>query len=86
MGTKSKPAEFDCYANALPDEPMFVLLARDPDFNRLVTEWANRRAQDIRCGSRPESDWRMVYEARDCAAAGEKWRKDNNGRWRRDGR
>lgn len=30
MGTKSNPTQFDCYANALPDEPMFILLARDP--------------------------------------------------------
>jgi hypothetical protein len=30
MGTKSNPGPFDCYAKAEPDEPMFVLLARDP--------------------------------------------------------
>lgn len=29
MGTKNNPGAFDCYANAEPDEPMFVLLARD---------------------------------------------------------
>jgi len=28
MATKKNPGEFDCYANAGPDEPMFVLLAR----------------------------------------------------------
>ena len=26
---KENPGRFDCYANALPDEPMFVLLARE---------------------------------------------------------
>ena len=29
MGTKNNPGQFDCYRNAEPDEPMFVLLARD---------------------------------------------------------
>lgn len=29
MGTKNNPGEFDCYANAAPDEPMFILLGRD---------------------------------------------------------
>lgn len=81
MGTKNNPGEFDCYANALADEPMFVLLARDPNFYRFLYKWADDRAADIRCGLRPESDWPMVYEARECAAAGEKWRKENNGKW-----
>lgn len=82
MGTKNSPAKFDCYGNALPDEPMFILLARDPDFHRLVCEWANRRDADIRCGLRPESDRAMVLEARQCAADGQHWRKENNGAWR----
>jgi hypothetical protein len=82
MGTKNNPGEFDCYANALPDEPMFILLARDPDFYKLVYEWCARRSNDIRCGVRPESDWPMVYEAQACATEGEKWRKENDGKWR----
>jgi hypothetical protein len=29
MGTKNQPGKFDtCYANADPDEPMFVLLGK----------------------------------------------------------
>lgn len=83
MGTKNRPGQFDCYANALPDEPMFILLARDPDFYRLVSEWADRRERDIRCGQRPDSDWDMVHEARRCAALGESWRKYNDGKWRK---
>jgi hypothetical protein len=82
MGTKSDPGGFDCYANALPDEPMFVLLARDPDFERLVREWASRRADDIRCGLRPGGDWPMVIEAQTCAKEGAAWRKANDGKWR----
>lgn len=40
MGTKSNPGPFDCYANAQPDEPLFVLLARDRIGASLVRLWA----------------------------------------------
>ena len=83
MGTKNNPGVFDCYANALPDEPMFVLLARDPDFQRLLLEWAERRSFDIRCGERPESDRGMVQEAIECGKRGAEWRRDNMGKWRK---
>jgi hypothetical protein len=83
MGSKQEPGAYDCYANALPDEPMFVLLARDPDFYRLVMKWARRRTRDIDCGLRPATDWPMVSEAISCAAAGEKWCRLNQGAWRR---
>lgn len=82
MGTKNNPGEFDCYTNALPDEPMFILLARDPDFHRLVMKWAYRRSEDVQCGLRPTSDMLMVSEAQACAFEGRKWRRDNNGIWR----
>jgi hypothetical protein len=82
MGSKNKPGKFDCFANALPDEPMFHLLARDPDFARLVRLWADRREADIGCGERPLDDMAMVQEARDCASAGEEWRRRNMGAWR----
>jgi len=39
MGTKVNPAPFDCYANAEPDEPMFVLLARDRVGADIVRMW-----------------------------------------------
>lgn len=82
MGTKNNPGKFDCYANALPDEPMFVLLARDPIFFDLVHLWAQRRQHDIECGDRPDSDRLMVGEAEECAWNGRRWRKDNYGIWR----
>jgi hypothetical protein len=68
MGSKIQPGKFDCYANALPDEPMFVLLARDPD---------------IQCGLRPQSDAALVAEAEECAWAGQEWRRKNDGAWRK---
>lgn len=46
MGTKQNPGAFDCYANAAPDEPMFVLLARDPHAAVLVNLWAAMRRMD----------------------------------------
>jgi hypothetical protein len=82
MGTKANPAKFDCYANAMPDEPMFVLLGRDPLAPYHVREWAELRAEAIRTGNKPDSDWAMVEEARECADNMEHWRKENNGKWR----
>lgn len=83
MGTKTNPGKFDCYQKALPDEPLFTLLARDPDFERLVNEWANRRVGAVRCGDRPKTDMPMVEEAWYCAINGAEWRKSNNGIWRK---
>lgn len=60
MGTKANPSKFDCYANAAPDEPMFVLLGRDVHAAALVEEWANARV-----GSGVELD--KVREARQVA-------------------
>jgi len=83
MGTKNNPGAYDCYANALPDEPTFTLLARDPDFFRLVRKWAKRRSQDVQSGVRPQSDMTMVAEAEQCAYDGREWRRKNNGAWRK---
>src|SRR5260370_1328762 len=47
MGTKNKPGKFDCYANAEPDEPMFVLLGRDRLAAHLVSIWSKVRMGDM---------------------------------------
>lgn len=70
MGTKNKPGHFDCYTNAAPDEPMFILLARDQGAPSLVRLWAERRQAN---GEDPAK----VKEAFDCADAMEAWRKAN---------
>jgi hypothetical protein len=75
MGTKNSPGQFDCYAKAEPDEPMFVLLARDPAAPDLVESWANRRLAMINDGLKPESDKAMITEARQCAEAMRVWRQ-----------
>ena len=77
MGTKNNPGNFDCYGNAEVDEPMFVLLARDPASPALVRDWADRREFMIHNKQKPESDRPMVEEARQCADAMEAWRKEN---------
>ena len=62
MGTKNNPGKFDCYANAEPDEPMFVLLGRDPFAAYLVELWADVRALSV-------GDAEKIAEARSCAQA-----------------
>lgn len=46
MGTKNNPGKFDCYEKADPDEPMFVLLGRDPMAAHLVSIWSKLRYGD----------------------------------------
>jgi hypothetical protein len=73
MATKNNPGRFDCYENAHPDEPMFVLLGRDPMAGSLVLEWVGmRRAR----GEDPEK----LEEATVCAAAMDAWAR-KLGKW-----
>lgn len=51
MGTKNNPGKFDCYANAEPDEPMFVLLGRDRLAAHLVSIWSKIRMGDVEAAS-----------------------------------
>jgi len=73
MGTKSNPGRFDCYANAGDDEPMFILLGRDPHGHAAVRKWADDRMAMIHAGQKPETDVHMVKEARECADAMEQY-------------
>lgn len=66
MGTKNNPGAYDCYANADPDEPMFVLLGRDRHAPTLVWLWSVLRELD---GEKPE----QIKEARECAVAMLEW-------------
>lgn len=83
MGSKNEPGKHDCYANALPDEPMFVLLARDPSAPDLIEQWAHHRLAAIVSNTRPGSDMALVNEARECAANMRTWRELNDGAWRK---
>lgn len=83
MGTKNNPAPNDCYANALPDEPMFILLGRDPNAPICVENWADKREGLILAGERPETDMEKVNEARNCARNMRRWRAIHGGEWRK---
>jgi hypothetical protein len=63
MGTKNTPGKFDCYVNAAPDEPMFILLGRDPVASFVVEFWINLRR--IREGGSPDEV--QLEEALSCA-------------------
>lgn len=77
MSTKNNPGAFDCYANAAPDEEMFVLLGRDVSAPQVVENWALMRAQQIAVGFKPKEDIAMVNAALDCADKMRAWRKAN---------
>lgn len=78
MGTKNNPGEFDCYANAEDDEPMFILLARDPEAPALVRRWAKMRE------AHGEPDVAMLTEAQECAEDMVLWRKEREARKQRE--
>jgi hypothetical protein len=82
MGTRMTELRTGCFAKALDDEPMFVLLARDVRAPDIVEEWADRRAQEIREGKRPAADMEQITEAYDCADKMRAWRRENDGAWR----
>ncbi len=68
MGTKKEPGQWDCYAAANPDEPIFVLLGRDKHAPDLIRRWAHERS---RAGENPLK----VQEALNCAEAMDNYRK-----------
>lgn len=77
MGTKLNPGKYDCYANAEPDEPMFILLGRDTRAPNLVDAWADASE---RRGTNPEK----VAEARQCAKAMREYQQNALLRQKRD--
>jgi hypothetical protein len=83
MGTKLEELRNGCFAAAMDDEPMFVLLARDPRAADLADRWADDREADISLGKKPASDMSKVREARQCAANMRAWRETNDGAWRK---
>lgn len=69
MATKRDPGKFDCYANAADDEPMFILLGRDPFASFLVDLWVKVRTEVGCDAASPEK----LLEAQACSAALERW-------------
>lgn len=83
MSTKENPTANGCYEKALPNEQMFILLARDPDAPSVVRFWTELRLRRIREGSAPIGDTIIATEALGCATLMEEWRNDNMGTWRK---
>lgn len=63
---------------------MFVLLARDPDFKDVVEYWAWKRLHRYLRSEVPAEDKEVIEEALKCAYDGDRWRKDNMGKWRKN--
>ena len=78
--TKRSPGEFDCYANADDDEPMFVLLARDVNAPHTVRFWAELYKL-IKAGTQDglltQKQADKIKDARKCADDMQKWREVN---------
>lgn len=74
MGTKATPGKFDCFEHLEPDEPYFVLMARDPAAASLVRRWAEQRKTMIHSGAKPPADREQVEEALTCADHMDAWR------------
>ena len=83
MATKNDPGEFDCYEKAGPNEPVFVLRARDPMAPGLVRDWARdyryaKEAMNPHCdGLMTDRQVRKYQEALRCATAMEDWAREN---------
>lgn len=80
MGTKREGDR--CYDAALDDEPMFVLLGRDPSAPALVRQWAAIRRVDVEAGTRPATDLKQIEEAEALAERMKAWRIDADEAWR----
>jgi hypothetical protein len=61
MGTKKRPSAYEPLHYVDQDEPLFVLIGRDPDAGRLVRDWAAAR-------ERRGEDPAVVRDARETAA------------------
>jgi hypothetical protein len=78
MGSKNNPGVYDCYNNAEPDEPMFVLLARDPLAPMLVSLWASMRETMEDGVAKSQTTLRKVAEARGCSIEMRRWWRARN--------
>jgi len=78
VGTKNNPGDFDCYANAEPDEPMFVLLARDVQAPLIVRQWAfSYRQRKVAENQWNEQAQKKYSEALNCANGMDRWHLEN---------
>lgn len=79
MATKNNPGKFDCYANAAPDEPLFILRATDNLAPWIVRIWASAREKNwtqlisavygltVTARLKPTHNQEKINEALNCA-------------------
>lgn len=87
VNTKATPGPFDPLDRTADDEPIFILVARDPLAAPLVEEWADqarhaarkiededgRRAALLKCGEAEEVAWQMrAFVKGEAALAGQR--------------
>jgi hypothetical protein len=78
METKANPNPNGCYARALPDEGMFIILARDVAGPNTIRAWAEFRLNMPSA----DADLGQIQEALATADSFENWRIDHDGEWR----
>lgn len=74
MATKDTPGDFDCYAKLRPDEPYFVIRAKDPVGAKAVRAWCQLRRG---AGILKPNERQRLREAEAVADAMQEWRKKN---------
>ena len=72
--TKTTPSIFRCYEAALPDEPMFVILGRDPAGPATIDFWANQRIKMGKVST--DDDRERIRAAVDEAKDFQQWRDE----------
>lgn len=72
MSTKNHPGQFRCFEAALPDEPMFVILGRDPAGPATLEFWAQERVRQQKVHERDDQD--RIKAAVDEAKDMQDWR------------
>jgi hypothetical protein len=75
MSTKNNPGAFRCYDAALPDEPIFTILARDPAAPATLAFWANERARQGKIANPDDKD--RIHDAMRDASLMADWRAAN---------
>lgn len=75
MSTKINPGAFRCFEAALPDEPIFTILARDPAGPATLRFWADARKQLGKVDTPDDLD--RIADARRDAGEMERWRTAN---------
>jgi hypothetical protein len=76
VATKNNPGTFDCYDKLEPDEPYFLVRAKDVQAPALVRAWAKERRLMIERGEKPLDDLEAVREALQCVTDMETWRAE----------